>query len=181
MKKILLVILFLFSASIFAAMPIFTQTYDILPEDCEGLYLDGVSYAFTIGGAPSGACSAGTFIGPGVTNNIEAPNIEGPSAGVLHLTFDVPTTKFGFGVGQSTNIGPQTVIINLYRPGVGLLREQVLLDITIDPAFVGGRYDYKGPAVKTVTIQFNNTFTLFVLDNVSYFRPPGQTDCTNQP
>ena len=174
MKRTLLVVLFSFSASLFAAMPIFTQTYDIPTEACEGLYLDGVSYAFTIGGAPSGACQAGTFTGPGVTNNIFAPNIEGPSAGVLHLTFDVPTTKFGFGVAQSTSSGPQTVIVNLYRPGVGLLREQVPLDITNDPGFVGGRYDYDGPAVKTVTIQFNATFPRFAVDNVSHFRPPGQ-------
>ena len=174
MKLALLAILFAFSASVSAAMPIYIQTYDIDLASCEGLYVDGVSYTFTVGGAPSGDCDAGTFIGPGVTNNISSPNIEGTSAGVLHLTFDVPTTKFGFGVAQSTFGGPQTVIINLYRPGVGLLREQVPLDITNDPGFVGGRYDYDGPAIKTVTIQFNATSPRFALDNVSYFSPPGR-------
>ena len=156
-------------------MPIFTQTYDIPTASCDGLYLDGISYAFTVGGAPSADCDAGTFIGPGVTNNISFPNIEGTSAGVLHFTFDVPTTKFGFGVAQSTSTGPQTVLVNLYRPGVGLLREQVPLSITNDPGFVGGRYDYDGPAVKTVTIVFTATTPRFALDFVTHFRPPGQS------
>lgn len=48
----------------------------------------------------------GTFNGPGVTNNIQAPNIEGTSAGVLRLEFDKPTRRFGFGVAQSSGFAP---------------------------------------------------------------------------
>ena len=175
MKKTLLVILFSFSASVFAAMPIFTQTYD-LDEFvyCEGLYLDGMTYSFTVSGIPNLDCGA-PLGGPGNTNNITFPNVEGTTSGILHLTFDVPTTKFGFGVAMSAG-GNQTeaVTVNLYRPGAGLLRDTIFLDTTPDPNFSGGRYDYNGPAVKTVTIEFNVAGTRFALDNVYYFRPPGQ-------
>ncbi len=158
----------------FAAMNVVTQTYNILPVACDGLALSGVNYAFTIGPAPSADCIAGTFIGPGVTNNINAPNIEGSASGVLHLAFDVPTTKFGFGVAQNTFASPQAVIINLNRPGVGLLRQSVNLTTTNDPGFVGARFDYDGPAVKTTTISFSNIGGRFAVDNVTHFRPPGQ-------
>ena len=164
------------TSSAFADKNIFTETYEIAPVACEGLDLDEVAYSFTVAGAPSPDCVAGTNVGPGLTNNIDAPNIEGTAAGVLHMTFDVPTTEFGFGVAQSTINSPQvmSVIINLNRPGVGLLREEVELDTTSNPFFVGGRYDYSGPAIKTVTIQFSGLFQRFALDNVDYFRPPGR-------
>lgn len=161
----------------FADMPVFIETYNIAPPvPCDGMNRNGVGYAFTVGGAPSWDCLAGTG-GPGNTNNITFPNIEGNAAGVLHLTFDVPTTKFGFGVAQSTLLTPQpnSVIVHLNRPGVGLLRQEVPLTTTADPYFVGGRYDYDGPAVKTVTIQFSGPYTRFVLDNLTYFRPRGQS------
>jgi len=155
--------------------PTYNQTYDIDPVACEGLSLDGVLYSFSIAGVPSNDCLAGTFIGPNITDNIEAPNIEGNSAGVLHLTFDVPTTKFGFGVAVNTFSSPQieAVTVNLNRPGSGMLREQVQLDLTNDPGFVGGRYEYNGPAVKTITLQFDSV-NRFSVDNVTYFRPPGK-------
>ncbi len=165
------------SSQSMAGPPISTQTYDIAPVPCEGLYLDGIAYAFIVAGAPSLDCIAGTFVGPGFTNNIDSPNIEGTSAGVLHVTFDVPTTHFGFGVAQNTFASPQvqSVIIDLFRPGAGLLREEMFLDATNDPGFVGGRYDYVGPAVKTVTIRHSGPFSRFALDNVTHFRPPGLT------
>lgn len=158
----------------FGDMNVVMQTYDIgIPVPCDGLQLAGVSYAFTVGPAPSADCMAGTWSGPGTTNNIKAPNIEGTASGVLHLTFEVPTTSFGFGVAQSTFSSPQEVIINLNRPGVGLLRQSVTLTTTNDPMFVGARFDYDGPAVKTVTVSFSNIGGRFAVDNVAYFRPPG--------
>jgi hypothetical protein len=158
----------------FAEMKVVTQTYDIPAVACDGLNLEGVGYVFTIGPAPSADCTAGTLAGPGVTNHISRPNIEGSASGVLHLTFFVPTTKFSFGVAQSTTSLTQEVIINLNRPGVGLLRESITLITTADPIFVGARYEYDGPAVKTVTISFSNIGGRFAIDNVTYFRPPGQ-------
>jgi hypothetical protein len=156
----------------------FTQAFNIASAPCEGLTIDGVTYSFSVAGSASLDCYAGTYAGPGMTDNIRFPNIEGTAAGVLHLTFDVPTTTFGFGVAQSTVALPQFVIIDLYRPGSGLLREEVPLTLTQDPMFVGGRFDYSGPAVKSVTIRFSGGgYTRFAVDNVSYFRPPGQAKC----
>ena len=162
-----------------AAKPSFTETYNIAPQPCEGLDLAGVVYSFTVAGTPSLDCRAGTFVGPGTTNDINPPNIEGTAAGVLHLRFDHPTTEFGFGVALSTVISPQqnAVIVDLFRPGEGLLRQEVSLTETRDPLFVGGRFDYSGPAVLTVTIHFaSGPFSRFAVDNVTYFRPPGQSD-----
>ena len=166
--------------SIRAEKNIFTETYDLAqPQPCEGLDWDGVSYSFSIGGAPSADCTAGTTIGPGNTNDIQTPNIEGNAAGALHLRFDVPTTQFSLGVALSTSTSPQqdSVIIDLYRPGAGLLSQEVQLTATSDPGFVGSHFNYDGPAIRTATIRFANghAFSRFALDNVSYFRSPGQS------
>jgi hypothetical protein len=174
------VLLFLATGSSLADKNIFTETYDIgQPQQCEGLALDGVAYSFSIAGTPSVDCTAGTMTGPGNTNDIHTPSIEGNAAGVLHLRFDVPTTEFGFGVALSTRTSPQpdSVIIDLYRPGAGLLRQELPLTATSDPNYVGGHFDYNGPAVRTATIQFasGRSFSRFALDNVTYFLPPGQT------
>lgn len=159
--------------------PVFTETYGppAAATPCEGLTLNGVTYAFTIGGTLSLDCNARTLVGPVNTNNIQSPNIEGNAAGVLHLTFDTPTTVVEFGVARSIpNLGTtDTVIVDLYRPGIGLLREELFLDPTADPLFAGGRFEYQGPAVKTLTIAFRTPPALrFVVDNLTYFRPPGQ-------
>lgn len=50
----------------------------------------------------------------------------------------------------------------------------VSLDSQSDPTYVGGRYDYDGPAVKEVTIEFADPSLRFALDNVTYFRPFGR-------
>ncbi|HEY2019453.1 MAG TPA: hypothetical protein VGH38_38360 [Bryobacteraceae bacterium] len=153
----------------------FVESYSGPVTPCEGLALDDVLYGFTVGGAPSLDCTVGTVAGPGNTNDIHPPNIEGTAAGVLHLTFDQPTTDVSFGVALSTPVSPQTnsVIVNLYRPGAGLLRQELFLTTTSDPLFVGGRFVYSGPIVKSVTIQFSGPYTRFVLDDLSYFRAPG--------
>lgn len=173
LTQVSLMVLLAFASGAQAAKPVFTETYDITPTSCEGLTLDGVAYSFTVAGSPSLDCTAGTLVGPGNSNQITPPNIEGTAAGVVHVTFSVPTTRFSFGVAEETTT-PQnnSVVVNLYRPGTaGLLREEVAMSTTRDPNWVGGRYTYDGPAIKTVTIQFNGKFNRFALDNMSYFRP----------
>jgi hypothetical protein len=150
------------------AEPLFVQTFDFANVACNGLTVAGVTYSFTVGGVPHADCRAGTLNGPGVTNNIQAPNIEGTSAGVLRLEFRSPTRRFGFGVAQSTTLLPQTVTVDLSGPGIGMRREELVLNATRDPTFAGGRFEYDGPAITEVTIQFS-TVTRFVVDNVTYF------------
>ena len=147
--------------------PVFVQTFDFANVPCHGLTVAGVTYTFTVGGTPSLDCRAGTLNGPGVTNNIQAPNIEGNGAGILRLAFSSPTRRFGFGVAQSTISLPQTVTVDLFGPGTGALREELVLNATRDPLFVGGRFEYDGPAVTEVTIQFSSP-TRFALDNLTY-------------
>lgn len=160
------------SPAVNAEMNVVTESYDMDPASCDGLFLNGVTYGFTIGGIPSQDCVAGTFIGPGYTNNIESPNIEGNASGVLYLSFETPTTVFGFGVALSSGGTPQEVTINLNRPGAGLLRESVDLETTFDPSFLGGYYYYDGPAVKTLSISFSNINGRFAVDNLEYFIRP---------
>ena len=149
--------------------PIFVQMFNLANVACNGLKVAGVAYSFTVGGAPGADCRAGTLAGPGVTNNIQAPNIEGTGAGVLRLEFKSPTGRFGFGVAQSTAVLPQTVTVDLFGPGTGALRQEIVLSATRDPSFVGGRFEDDGPAVTEVTISFSSTLARFVVDNVTYF------------
>jgi hypothetical protein len=151
----------------------FVQTFNTSLAPCNGLELDGVTYAFTVAAVPSPDCAAGTATGPGVTNNIQAPNLEGNAAGVLSLTFATPTSIFGFGVAQSTLTSPQpqSVLVDLFSPGVGTLRDELTLTTTGDPVVVGGRFDYNGPAVTSATIRFSGPFLRFVLDGMTYQLP----------
>jgi hypothetical protein len=152
---------------------IYVETYAPLdPVDCDGLSLHDVNYAFTVSGTPSTDCRARRGGGPGNTNNLTTPVIEGTAAGILHLSFDVPTTVFGIGIALVGGPGTRA-IIELNRPGVGSLREEVDLVLLPDPSFRGGRYDYEGAAVKTATIRFTGGNRM-ALDNLTYFRPPGK-------
>lgn len=89
------------------------------------------------------------------------------------MTFATPTSIFGFGVAQSTLTSPQpqSVLVDLFSPGVGTLRDELTLTTTGDPVVVGGRFDYNGPAVTSATIRFSGPFLRFVLDGVTYQLP----------
>ena len=173
--------LFLFTpAAGRAEKPIFVETYDGLSEVMvDGLVLHGVSYSCTVDGAPQGNLNDCVVRLPNWWSG-ENTIIAGDPKVLLHLTFDVPTTVFGFDVGFNTgDTKSDSVIVNLYRPGIGLLREEVFLDAITTNGWAVARYDYDGPAVKTVTIQFNPASGLgglrFGLDNLTYFRPKGQS------
>ena len=157
----------------FAAKPTFTETYNIPQQACDGLNLAGVTYSFTVAGTPSTDCQAGTFEGPGKTNNIEAPNIEGNAGGVLSMTFAQPTTIVGFGFALNTGPPqPNGATVELFAPGHGKLRRVVAANAEPDPFFVGGRFNYTGPAISRVTVQFAAAGAppRFALDNLTYFR-----------
>lgn len=165
-----------FASGAQAAKPVFVETYDLTqPTRCDGMTLDGIDYTFTVAGVPSDDCLAGTSMGPGISKNISPPNMEGTAAGVIHLTFSEPTTRFNFGVSEESHSAqPNSVVVNLYRPGIGMLRREVTLSTAPDPSFVGGRFTYEGPVIKTATIQFTGAttgqFNRFALDNMTYFR-----------
>jgi hypothetical protein len=153
----------------FAAKPSFTETYNIPQQACDGLNLAGVTYSFTVAEAPSSDCQAGTTVGPGTTNNIEPPNIEGNAEGVLTMNFAHPTTIVGFGFALSTGTPqPNGVTVELFGPGRSGLRRVVPANAEPDPAFVGGRFNYRGPAISRVTVSFAGS-ERFAIDNLTYF------------
>ena len=156
----------------------FVERFDLdAPVACDGLARNGARYEFRVAGAPSEACVAGAPVGPPGSLNVLPPHLEGDPAGELTLTFDVPTTRVGFGLALATRVPPDgAVIVELHRPGAGPLRESVALDVTADPDFVGGRYDYAGPAVRAVTLRFAADARRFAIDDVRYDRPKGRSE-----
>ena len=153
---------------------LFVETFEpVGPVPCNGLVRNGISYTFTIAGVASGDCGAFVNAGPAVSNSTDFPVLEGNSHGTLTLVFDHPTTVLNFGVAQFSVLSPQTATVELYRPGHGALRQEIVLANTLDPVFVGGRFEYSGPAVLTATITFS-TVSRFAIDNIEFFRPPGQ-------
>jgi hypothetical protein len=87
------------------------------------------------------------------------------------MTFGHPTTIVGF--GYALNSATTGVTVDLFGPGASGLRKVVLLSPEPDPAFLGGRFNYSGAAISRVTVQFGGE-SRFALDNLTYFRPPGQ-------
>ena len=157
-----------------AARPTFTQEFNIETVPCQGLAVDGARYAYRAG-AQSVFCEAGAA-GP-TTNNILPPALLFGAGGVLQIRFDVPTTSFGFGVAQlSDQPLPQSVVVDLFRPGGGKLRKRKLLDNFPDPDFTGGRFEYHGPAISAVTIRIADDVSgrPVAIDNVTYARPRGR-------
>ena len=159
-----------------AARPTFTQEFNVESAPCEGLALDGVGYSFSVGDVPDLGCTVGQA-GP-TTDNVQPPLIQFGRGGVLRLRFAVPTTTFGFGIAQLAD-RPEldSVIVDLFSPGVGVLRERLTLDNDVDPDFIGGRFEYEGPAVRTATIRIAGQADgrPVALDNVTYARPGGRS------
>jgi len=168
-KTYVLALFITMTSDAFAEKPVFTQTFDFDSMPCDGLEIDGVSYSSDTGDDPFDVCGAG--VETPTTNNIDSPGIQSGGNLVLDLEFETSTTVFGFGIAQlDTTTNVQSVVIELYRPGKGMLREVVLLDTMIDPEFSGARYDYTGPAVKFVTIKTaeNYSFLRLAIDNITY-------------
>jgi len=156
----------------------FVERFELdAPLPCDGLARNGVRYEFRVAEAPSEDCVAGAPVGPPGSLNVLPPHLEGDPSGALTLTFDVPTTRVGFGLALATRAPlSAAVIVELHRPGAGLLRERVALDLTADPEYVGGRYDYAGPAVRSVTLRFADDARRFAIDDVRYDRPKGRSE-----
>lgn len=158
--------------------PSFVERFELdAPVSCDGLARNGVRYDFRVAGEPSADCVAGAPVGPPGSLNVLPPHLEGAPTGALTLIFDVPTTRVGFGLALATRAPlAGAVIVELHRPGAGLLRDSVALDVTNDPDFVGGRYDYAGPAVGAITLRFADDARRFAIDDVRYDRPKGRSE-----
>ncbi len=150
--------------------PLTTLTFDELPfQPVDGLSFQGVNFSFEIGGVPSSDAHYNSF-GPGWVTHVQDPSLEGSAFGTLSLEFDKPTTIIEFGVTQSCGGPsiPDAVTVTLHRLGKGFVRETV--DLTLDPlvSFVEGQYAYRGPAAKTMVVDFTDSCGRFAFDNLVY-------------
>lgn len=144
----------------------------VAPTTCNAYANEAFLLSYTIGQVPGIDCRVGVP-GPGDGNagGILTPHIEGSAAGALRIDFDKPTRTVEFDLAQSfgTNTPPTFAVVKLFKPGAGVLREEVRLLLTKDPLFVAGRFTYTGGAVKSVEITFERTAARFALDNLMYY------------
>lgn len=156
-----------------AKKPLTTITFDEVPsQGFVTLYVNGVTFEYDT----LGAVAAVDFgdICPGGQDGItylQGKCLTGQTAGQLILTFDKPTTLIEFGFALAT-IEPVTdaVIVDLYSPGLGKLRETIIASATPLPLTAEGLFSYSGPAVNRVVINFAEGpgFASFSLDNLVF-------------
>ena len=159
-----------------AAPPTTTLTFDELnPQPANGLHFNGVTFGFTVNGAPSTDATYGGF-GPGTTTYVQDPALEGTAGGRLTLQFDQPTTVFEFGLALSTfgTLQPGARV-ELFNPG-GHSRGTLPLNTQSLLTFTEGRFSYHGGAIGAAVITFAPAGR-FALDNLTYRAlPPGRSD-----
>jgi hypothetical protein len=150
-----------------AATPDVTLTMDDLStQPVHGLiHPSGVQFGFLIGREPSlDAIYASN--GPGPIIFVQDPSIEGPSNGVLSMTFAVPTPILRFGVARSitTSASAMVELFDVMNVSHGVT------SLTLDPMpqFAEGQFNYSGPAVKRATVRFVAPDTRFALDNLVF-------------
>jgi hypothetical protein len=135
-----------------------------------GVSLNGVTFSYDIGGAPSADATYNAF-GPGSTRFVQDPSLEGSTSGRLTLAFDRPTGSLDFGLALST-FGSVTpgASVQLFNPG-GHSRGVIPLNTSSSSsfAFSDGRFEYSGGAIGSAVITFNSTAAArFALDNLSF-------------
>lgn len=141
-------------------------TFTGLPDFTEvnGLSVAGVLFSYSLGN--------GMVIidgGPGITNNVDPPNVVsiGDPSGVLTLTLPGLSNTFGYGYAVlNTDAVPNATTINLFSgtTNVGSLSYNAVLD----PLFAGGFAGIQSTVpFNRVSISFNSTAApAFALDNI---------------
>jgi hypothetical protein len=174
---ILALLAFAFSATALGAKPLTTLTMDELPfQPADGLSFSGVTFGFQIGGASSTDAHYNAF-GPGATEFVQDPSLEGNSNGALTLSFDQPTTVLEFGIARSCicTLSPG-VSVELFKPGAAG-RSRGVMTMTTSPvvSFSEAHFSYSGPAVQTALITFPSPglASRFALDNLSFHQGEG--------
>ena len=168
MKKLVTICILLVLISTGAANAAFTLTFDELAtQPVDGLNYSGITFGFTVGGSPS-TDAIYNSIGPGNLTYLQAPSMEGTTAGILTLDFSTPTDQLDFGVAfNSYNAIPTAYVVRLYDPSY-----------TIIGTFTGGtsplilwsegQFTYSGTMVRRAVIGFNDQAAgRFALDNLT--------------
>jgi len=150
-------------------------TFDGLANGTEvnGLTFDGVTFTYTVGGAPQNG-QVQIDGGPGTTNNISPPNIVsvGNNSGTLTLTLSGPAMLFGYGfalLASGTIADATTISLFSSSTPVGSLSYAA----SPDPGFSGGFAGIESTApFDTVALTFNSNVGLaFALDNIRIAAP----------
>jgi hypothetical protein len=152
-----------------AKRQLLTLTFDERPpQPADGVVgPGGARFDFKINGVDSFDATYGGF-GPGTTNFVEDPSIEGNTSGVLTVSFAQPTTVVRFGVAALSG-GPVTV--RVYNPG-GHLKRTVVLQTQSLGSFPEAQFAYQGGAVGKIAVSFGITDSRFAFDNLRFRAPP---------
>jgi hypothetical protein len=144
-----------------------TLTMDDLPmQPVHGLiHPSGVQFSFTVGRSPSLEANYASN-GPGPIVFVQDPSIEGPSNGLLSMSFTIPTPVLRFGVARSMSTAT-TALVELFDTSNVSLG---ITSLTLQPMpfFAEGQFDYSGPAVKRAIVRFVAPESRFALDNLVF-------------
>ena len=134
----------------------------------DGLTISGVLHEFSVGGLSSldATVSPG---GPGDTNSVSPPLIEGDAAGLLSLSFPTPQTRFGFGFAiLATSALADGTTIELFDAGSASLGS-IAFPALPDPTFPGGFAGIESTEPFTsAEVTFSGDASRFALDDVRF-------------
>lgn len=143
--------------------------------EVNGLIVGGVSFAYSLGN--------GDVIidgGPGVTNNINPPNIVsiGDNSGTLTITLPASVDVFGYGYALLSGVPITNATTIAIFNGVAPLGSLSYNGVP-DPAFTGGFAGIQSTVpFNRVQVTFNSTTaSAFALDNIRY----GNTNVIPEP
>ncbi len=146
-----------------------TLTFGELPfQPVDGLSFNGVTFGFTVGGAPSTDANYNSF-GPGIITYVQDPSLEGNAAGTLTLDFAVPTPILQFGAALSIG-GPfaRGFSVELFDPALASLGVFDVATASV-VSFTESRFSYQGPPVSRAVVTFNSAAAArFALDNLTF-------------
>jgi hypothetical protein len=149
-----------------------TLTFDELPaQPVNGVSIDGVTFQFEVGGAPSSDATYGSA-GPGTITFVQDPSLEGNSSGTLTLVFDPAVSDIEFGVALSASQAlTPGFSVELFGPGGNSLG---VTPVNTSPlvSFTEGKFTYSGAPVSKAVITFDASAGRFALDNLGFTTAP---------
>jgi hypothetical protein len=150
------------------------QTFDDLPfQPIDDLYHRGVTFDYKLNGLDSDDAKFASF-GPVATEHVTDPSVVGNSAGILTITFDVPTPSIAFGLALSTSGAVASAVnVALYDELNQLLATQSADSTASQVAngFSDLLFEYQGAPVSRMSLDFADAPRNFALDNLTYIVP----------
>lgn len=150
------------------------QTFDDLPfQPIDNLHHLGVTFDYKLNGVDSDDAKFASF-GPVATEHVTDPSVVGSSAGILTITFDIPTPSIAFGLALSTSGSVASAVnVALYDEFDQLLATESANSNASQVAngFSDLLYQYDGVAVTRMSLDFADSPRSFALDNLTYVVP----------